>query len=259
MNVLSVSKNNNNIPTFTGTAGLGKFSRTIKSSVYDSFLKPVIIEPVSNGITNIMPTITIKDSTADKINNIAEYTNRPHVNRGLMGFFALISQPLYDWYNKKVDEDTAHVSAIRTGCKVIAGTAAGIFVRGECYKLTDILLEEGRFLHRIFPFSKGHGQYQNLVSTAAGLAAMCVTNFIIDAPLTNLFVKWGLNLFNKITKRDGKPSGNTLPNQTSGTVNQPTYQSPTEHGITQSRKEAEQMIRETLLGTSETPNTERRA
>ena len=47
--------------------------------------------------------------------------------------------------------------------------------------------------------------YRSALAMALALAAMCVTNFVLDAPLTILITNW-LNQKGKEAKKDGKVS-----------------------------------------------------
>ena len=139
--------------------------------------------------------------------------------RIVLGATALATQPFFDYYNKNVDEDTRKVSTARTIAKIIAGTAVGIavrllFIKGfRKFSNYDLKIVNGN-IEQILPKSpkdifvpifakvkKGMTQdefkndYENYIKTGGVIGAsvaMITTNFLLDAPLTNI-------LTNKIT------------------------------------------------------------
>ncbi len=139
--------------------------------------------------------------------------------RIVLGATALATQPFFDYYNKNVDEDTRKVSAARTIAKIIAGTAVGIavrllFIKGfRKFSNYDLKIVSGN-IEQILPKSKKDifvpifakvkkgmtidefkNDYENYIKTGGVIGAsiaMIATNFLLDAPLTNI-------LTNKIT------------------------------------------------------------
>lgn len=118
-------------------------------------------------------------------------------NRLILGVTALMSQPFIDLHNKKVDEDTRKVSALRTIAKIIAGTSTGVVIRWGCIKILDYCTktEAGatKFQKLFLPNEKwtkelknfdGLKQYKKSLGTLISLGVMVFTNFLIDAPLT---------------------------------------------------------------------------
>lgn len=133
--------------------------------------------------------------------------------RIILGSTALATQPFFDYYNKKVDEDTRKISAARTVAKIIAGTAVGIAVRAlsikgiRAFSNYDLKIVNGN-IKRVLPKSpkdifvpifakirKGitpaefKNEYENYIKTAGVILAsiaMIATNFLCDAPATNL-------------------------------------------------------------------------
>ena len=140
--------------------------------------------------------------------------------RLISGVTALMTQPVIDYKNKNVDEDTRCVSVARTCAKIIAGTLVGVIVRksfitafknysqhilnidasGACSfvkkRKSDIFvplladlngLSRDQITRRLENYIKAGG-------TVISTVAMMATNFLIDAPLTacltNLFVKY---------------------------------------------------------------------
>lgn len=124
-------------------------------------------------------------------------------NRLILGITALMSQPFIDLYNKRVDEETRKVSAARTTAKIIAGTTTGFLVRYYAIKLVDAFTKAPKdAVHKwqsfMFPkiletTQKGIQQHKLAIGTSIAIAVMMFTNFLIDAPLTqlltNVFVK----------------------------------------------------------------------
>jgi hypothetical protein len=113
-----------------------------------------------------------------------------------MGATALVTQPTIDYYNHKVDKETREVSRLRTISKILAGTAVGIVVRGSCYRVVEKMtnfkdtsrlgkaLLPTKFLNELANDVKLLKNYRNALSTTVAVIAMCITNFLIDAPLT---------------------------------------------------------------------------
>lgn len=57
--------------------------------------------------------------------------------RFILGVTAVLSQPFFDFNNRKVDEKTRAVSAARTLAKIVAGTLSGVAIRHGFIKLTE--------------------------------------------------------------------------------------------------------------------------
>ena len=154
------------------------------------------------------------------LNKWAGRLNKPHWNRLTMGAGALALQPLIDYFNPLVDDDTASTSAIRTASKIIAGTAVGVIVRTLAYKYTSKNPYRSKFMTKaIFEFIKRNPEakknYFNAISTLIGLGAMVFTNFLLDAPLTNVLTKFGLKQRNTIKAKKqetANPQNNVSPN-----------------------------------------------
>ena len=154
---------------------------------------------IKQGVLDTLPSGTFKDDKAvDTWRKVDEKISKPAENRLIMGASALLTQPLIDSNNKKVDEDTRRVSRNRTIAKILVGTGVGICIRGSCYnlvqKMTDIngtLSYSKRLLPKdyISKFAKEPTflkNYRSALSTALAILVMSVTNFLIDAPLTAL-------------------------------------------------------------------------
>ena len=180
MYVQPVYSNNINM---TGTprkpSGWSKFTDRIKKSIFDA-----------------IPEATIKSKNIDTWKAVDEVLSRPAENRVIMGTTALLTQPWIDIANKDVDEKTRKISKNRTIAKIIAGTSVGILVRGLSYKLvgnfTDIngtgkfsqALLPKKFIDEIKNNPKFLNNYKSALSTGIAILAMCITNFLLDAPLT---------------------------------------------------------------------------
>lgn len=154
---------------------------------------------VSQKAVDAVPKHTVKES-AKKIEaweKIDGFMSRPAENRGIMGATALLTQPAIDYHNHKVDEETRRVARNRTIAKVVAGTGVGMFVvRGPIYKaiqsMTNIqgnskyskTLLPKKYLKEIADNPKFLKNYRSALAMAIALGAMCITNFVLDAPLT---------------------------------------------------------------------------
>ena len=113
-----------------------------------------------------------------------------------MGATAIVTQPLIDINNKKVDEETRRISRNRTIAKILVGTGVGICIRGSCYELVQKMTNlegKSKFSKRLLPNAyikefiekpKFLKNYRSALSTALAILVMSVTNFVIDAPLT---------------------------------------------------------------------------
>ena len=154
--------------------------------------------------------------------------------RMAIGGTALLIQPVIDLSNKEVDKDTRWVSAIRSGAKAIVGTATGILVRGACMKATELKLakrdatgkaikEAGKIVVdpnkinkllgnsfdslKLSPkeLSDAINRVPSVIGTLVALGAMIITNFALDAPLTNKSAE----LVEKFANEHSKKSGGT--------------------------------------------------
>lgn len=145
-----------------------------------------------------MPEATFKDGTKKiaKWKKYDEAASHPAKNRLIMGVTALATQPAIDYYNHKVDKETREVSRIRTIAKILAGTAVGIAVRGSCYELVSKMTKikgKEKYSKALLPTKHLKDlvknptllkNYRSALSTSLAILVMCITNFVIDAPLT---------------------------------------------------------------------------
>ena len=154
-----------------------------QSSFYDKFFRKI-------------PNKDIKNPAA--FNKIGQRLASPHWNRLAIGVAAISSQPALDYYNPRVDRDTAKASMYRTIGKILACTGVGFAVRGACYKITEKYAnaceKEGSTLLTPKEILKEKNMeirraklkiHKNAYSTVFALAMMVgVTNWLFDAPLT---------------------------------------------------------------------------
>lgn len=166
---------------------------------------------------DVVPCHTTKDNINsykkwDKVTNLC---SNPMWNRGIMGATAITTQPIIDYYNHRVDDETRIVSANRTLAKIIAGTAVGMFVvRGPIYKMVEKLtnptsekklnkiLIPQKYIEKLKTHKHHLDNYRSALAMILALGAMCITNFMLDAPLTTFLT----NLFNKKAGITGKKS-----------------------------------------------------
>ena len=98
------------------------FNVNFQSSWYDKFFKRI-------------PNKSIEKS--EQFNKLGAKLASPHWNRATLGLAAISTQPAWDYFNPKVDKDTAKASAIRTTSKIAVCSTVGFTIRGLCYKLTE--------------------------------------------------------------------------------------------------------------------------
>ena len=154
------------------------------ASFYDSFFKK-------------LPNQNVKNSAV--YNKIGHALASPHWNRLLIGAAAITTQPAMDYFNPRVDKDTATAAALRTIAKICVCTAVGFFIRGASYKLVEKYAhgssKEGSTL--LTPFTilneknvkKRNDKlklHKNAISTISAIGAMMFTNVFVDAPLTTI-------------------------------------------------------------------------
>ena len=153
-----------------------------ESSWYDKFFKSIPQKDVAN---------------VAQFNKVGSMLASPHYNRLALGVAAISSQPFMDYFNPKVDRDTAAASAIRTTSKIAVCTTVGFTVRGACYKFVDKFVhgseKEGSTLLTPTSILQEKSKelrnaklklHKNAMSTVTALGVMLFTNFLLDAPLT---------------------------------------------------------------------------
>lgn len=149
-----------------------------------------------------------------------------------IGGTALLIQPVIDLNNKEVDKDTRWVSAIRSAAKAIVGTATGILVRGACMKATELKLAKRDVTGKIIKeagnvvvdpnkirkmlgnsfdslnlspkeLSDALNRVPSVIGTLVALGVMIITNFALDAPLTNKSAEFVEKFANEHNKKPG--------------------------------------------------------
>ena len=163
------------------------------------------IRRVEQKILDKLPSHTTKESTDSRKNwdKASHWVGDPMWNRGIMGVSALMTQPAIDYYNHRVDDETRTVSRNRTIAKIVAGTLVGMFaVRGPVYKLVEKMTNvsgKTNFSKKLLPKKyfellkeneSALKNYRSSVAMAFALMAMCVTNFVLDAPLTVILTNY---------------------------------------------------------------------
>lgn len=144
-----------------------------------------------------LPNKDIKNPAA--FNKMGQRLASPHWNRLAIGLAAITTQPFLDYFNPRVDKDTAKASALRTISKIIVCTSVGFAVRGSCYKLTNkfmhasakegsIALTPAVILNEKNPEIQKNmlKLHRNTFSTVFALGVMLFTNVFVDAPLTTI-------------------------------------------------------------------------
>ena len=152
---------------------------------------------------NTLPNKTFKDGE----NNV-------------MGASAILTQPVIDYYNHRVDDETRTVSRNRTIAKIVAGTFVGAIVRGFVHKgvikMTDIngltkksqLLLPKKYINKMKENPVFLKNYQSTISTSLAILIMSLaTNFLLDAPLTMHITNY-LNSKSKVCRKDKEEVAN---------------------------------------------------
>ena len=149
-------------------------------------------------VIDVLPSHTQKETPRklEEWNKFDNWVSKPAQNRAIMGATAILTQPAIDYNNHKVDKETRRVARNRTIAKIIAGTCVGILVRGSAYKavtnMTNVAgktkfskaLLPKKSLSEIANNEKFLKNYRSALSSSLAILAMCVTNFVLDAPLT---------------------------------------------------------------------------
>ena len=125
------------------------------------------------------------------IKNMSEM--KSPAQRAVIGATAFILQPLIDSMNKGVDKKTRETAMARSLSKGIVCTGTGIIIRDVFIKIANDHCKKGKafFIDALNNASKTQkGNYINAIGTGIALLAMLITNFAIDAPLTNVCQNW---------------------------------------------------------------------
>lgn len=191
-----------------------------KWKAFDNFKKKV-----GQKCLDHLPSHTHKETERglDKMRKTDEFISDPMWNRGIMGATAILTQPVIDYNNPRVDKDTREVSAIRTICKIVAGTTVGMFcVRGPMRNIvksmTDIngtkrwskwLLPKSK-LGEITKNEKFLKNYRSALAMIMSLGAMMYTNFALDAPLTIFLTNLSLDKRKELEKKEKSKNGDSF-------------------------------------------------
>ncbi|GBF23454.1 hypothetical protein tpqmel_0858 [Candidatus Gastranaerophilus sp. (ex Termes propinquus)] len=151
-----------------------------------------------------------------------------------MGAAALAIQPVIDFRNKDMPDETKATSVARTVGKIIAGTLVGFTVRKGCIITMSKMAQKGlegqslkglEKLKTLFTpdFSKVpeglkngnwdtfHGNYQKAMGTILATVAMLFTNFLVDVPISKYITKkLTPKIKGKINEDNEKALGNIL-------------------------------------------------
>jgi len=180
---------------------------------------------------------------SESIQNAAGWIGRklssPH-QRALQGVAALAIQPIIEYKNKDIDDDTRAVATARIIGKVFSGALVGIIVRGLCIALMGkvaktpsaeefaklaqegatkgkkalsnllspsvktvkrLIDEQGKILPDIYDdYRKGMG---TLIGTLVGM----YTNFSVDVPITEYMTEKLIPVFRNKIAEDNKKAG----------------------------------------------------
>lgn len=181
----------------------------------------------SNNNTLNFCAIKLKPLDEKAQNILAKADNFSSVHQKLiLGTFGLIAQPAIDLANKDVDKDTRKVSALRSAAKAIIGTATGLAVRSITIKATQLKFSKKGSGGKILDEQKIYKQFKNgfdslrlepdklsdaikrtpsVIGSIMGLAIMIFTNFLVDAPLTNMTMEKLDKFMSKLSdKEDGE-------------------------------------------------------
>ena len=110
--------------------------------------------------------------------------------RLLLGVTGVVMQPWIDLSNKKVDKETRIYSACKNCAKAFVGSLTGFVIRKGCIKFVNHLIDKGMLLPSDISGIKHYTQkvknYGSTLGTALAILVMIGTNFLIDAPLTQI-------------------------------------------------------------------------
>ena len=161
----------------------GHQSVNFEGSFYDRFFKSIPNKDIGN---------------QKAFNKFGHALASPHWNRLAIGF-AACTQPIIDYFNPKVDRDTAKASSYRSMAKVISCTGVGFIVRGASYKLIEkfahaseaegstLLTPKAILAEKNPELRKSKLKiHKNAYSTVFALFVMIFTNVLLDAPLTSM-------------------------------------------------------------------------
>ena len=155
-----------------------------RASFYNNFFKK-------------LPNKDVKNSSA--YNKLGHALASPHWNRLAIGVAAMSTQPAIDYFNPRVDRDTATAAALRTIAKICVCTTVGFAVRGSAYKIVEkyahasakqgsTILTPKAILNEVNSIKRNNMLkiHKNALSTVIALCVMLFTNVFLDAPLTTM-------------------------------------------------------------------------
>lgn len=140
-----------------------------------------------------------------KLTDFAVNNITPAEQRLLVGITGVISQPWIDLHNKKVDKETRIYSACKNCAKALVGATTGFLIRKGCIKFVNKMIKQGKFIPKdktgITHYAQKVRNYGSALGTGLAIVAMMFTNFIVDAPLTQLISS---KLYNRTTGKEKK-------------------------------------------------------
>lgn len=159
------------------------------------------LNSAANYVADHIPSLVASNEKLIKgVKWVGQHVSSPQ-QRLILGATALMSQPFIDLYNRKVDEDTRKISAMRTIAKIIAGTTTGFAVRYACNLAVEKFINapikgakawKSWLYPKIKVTEEGLRHYKLSLGAIIALGVMMITNFAIDAPstkyLTNKFI-----------------------------------------------------------------------
>ncbi len=184
-------------------------------------------------VYNKIPSKVVqKDNILNGISYIGKKISSPQ-QRLIMGATAIVMQPVIDYSNRHVDDNTRKVSVARTCAKVIAGTATGFalryaFIKGIkafSHPLSEVPLDvkpwKKKMMTWLTPTNVDYSDpdqiqhYRNAMGTIWSLVAMVFTNFLLDAPLTKFLTNKFLGIKKKAEEKSTQkaPIDNVEENQ----------------------------------------------
>ena len=181
------------------------------------------VKDVASGVLAEIPKG--KEFSSKKLSSFLQYVNSTISSpeqRLIMGVTALFSQPFIDLNNERVSEETRLMSFARTLSKIVVGTTVGVLVRKEAIRLAHKYTKlipvpnvhnAGSWAkpapeHSILspPYVRNYTEdyyknYVNALGSVMGIGVSLVTNFLIDAPLTQLMTN---RCYGLLKEDDGK-------------------------------------------------------
>ncbi len=106
--------------------------------------------------------------------------------RAILGATALLIQPVIDYSNDSVDKTTKETAAARSISKAVVCATTGVIIRELCIKLSETLTKPNKPFYIEALKDGNKNAYAKVLGTAIATVIMIVTNFLIDAPVTNI-------------------------------------------------------------------------